>query len=63
MNTYKVSFHTKHESYNGFDHSDGHKDYVVKARNSESAENKAKKLWFKDHTNAHWIANTIITQI
>lgn len=61
MKTFKVKFFTKHESYNGYDISDGHKEYTVQARNSESAERKAKKLWQNDHTGAHWIANTVIT--
>lgn len=60
MKRFKVSFHTMHESYNGYDHSDGWHEYIVDARNSTSAKKKAKKLWSKDFHNAYWITNTSI---
>ncbi len=60
MKNFKVSFWTMHESYNGYDHSDGWKDYFVTARNSTSAINKAKKLWKKDFHKAYWIRNTSV---
>lgn len=60
MKKFKVKFLVKHESYNGYDHSDGWHEYTVDARNLASAEKKAKKLWRKDFHNAYWIANTSI---
>lgn len=63
MKKFKVSFLTMHESYNGYEHSDGWKDYFVEARHAKSAESKAKKLWKKDFNNAYWIRNTSISII
>lgn len=60
MKTFKVKFHRFHESYNGYDHFDGWDEYIVPARNSESAVKKAKKLWKKDHHSAFWIQNTVV---
>ena len=62
MKIYKVSFLTYHESYNGHDHNDGYKDYIVSARNSDSARKKAEKAWHKEHTTRHWIQNTSIIE-
>jgi len=44
MKTFIVTIQLSHESYNGYDHKDGHLNYEVKARNADSARNKAKKL-------------------
>jgi hypothetical protein len=63
MKKYSVKFHTYHESYNGYDHSDGWKEYTVEARNDESAKKKALKLWNKDYHSAFWIQNTYINEI
>jgi hypothetical protein len=58
MKKYNVSFKTYHESYNGYDLCDGWTTYLVEARNSRSAINKAKKLWRKDFHSAYWISET-----
>lgn len=63
MEKFKVSFLTYHESYNGYDHSDGWSDYMVEARNRDSAINKAKKLWSKDFHSAYWISGTSVVPI
>lgn len=63
MKKFKVQFLTYHESYNGYDHSDGWQEYIVEARNGDSAEKKAMKLWKKDFHSAYWIRNTIITKV
>lgn len=62
MKTYKISYHTKHESCNGYTHSDGWQTYEVKAKTSREAEKKAKTLWEKDYGDSgrHWINQTIV---
>jgi hypothetical protein len=61
MKTYKISFLVYHESYNGYDHCDGwSSEYVVEARNSDSATKKAEKLWRKAYHNAYWYRNVLI---
>jgi hypothetical protein len=58
MQKYRVKFHTYHESYNGYDHSDGWDEFIVEARHSKSAINKAKKLWRKKRNSAYWVNST-----
>lgn len=59
MKRFIVKFLTYHESYNGYDLSDGWSEYKVEARNGESAVKKAKKLWAKDFHSADWIQLTL----
>jgi hypothetical protein len=64
MKTYLVKFDTCHESYGGYNHSDGWSEYTVEARNEKSAEYKAKKLWKKNHHSAsYWVKNTSINEV
>lgn len=44
MKTYFVTIKFSHESFGGFDHNDGQKDYTVRARDRESAKKKALTL-------------------
>lgn len=50
MNEYKVIVELGHESYGGYYHSDGREEFYVKARNTDSAKTKAKKLIAKKHS-------------
>jgi len=60
MKTYKISFLTKHESYNGYALSDGWSSYIVEARTEKSAMNKAKEQWDKKYHKAYWVSNSSI---
>lgn len=44
MKNFTVKINYSHESYNGYDHNDGDKEFTVSARNATSAEKKALKL-------------------
>lgn len=61
MKTWIVKFKTYHESFKGYDLCDGWSEFRVSARNSKSAENKAKKLWKKKFQFGFWIENKNIT--
>ncbi len=43
MKTFKVTIALSHESFGGYDHSDGNVIKTVKAKNQKSAESKAIK--------------------
>lgn len=47
MKKFKVKFLVKHESYNGYEHSDGWHEYIVDARNPASAEKKQRSCGAK----------------
>lgn len=55
MKTFEVEITYGHESYNGYDHRDGMRKYIVNARNYKSAENKAKKLFKSEFNNCYMI--------
>lgn len=60
MKDWIVKFKTYHESFKGYDLCDGWSEYKVSARDSASAENKARKLWKKQFLTRYWIQNTSI---
>ena len=61
MKKWIVKFLTYHESYNGYELSDGWSEYIVEARNVASAKKKAAKLWKKDFHSAYAIRTTTIS--
>jgi hypothetical protein len=60
MKDWIVKFKTYHESFKGYDLCDGWSEYKVFAKDSTSAENKARKLWKKQFPARCWIQNTSI---
>lgn len=62
MKKFKIAFHTKYESLDGFEHSSGWREYKVKAKNVKSAKKKAQELWQKDYKNSKrfWIEHIIV---
>lgn len=48
MKNYIVKINYSHESFNGYNHNDGDKDFKVSAKNYESAQTKALSLAKKE---------------
>lgn len=48
MKEFLVTVNISHESFNGYDHNDGNVEYIVRAKNTSSAENKVKKHFKKE---------------
>ena len=48
MKKYKVTITLSHESFGGYDHNDGEKEYFVEARNWSSARKKVFKIIDKE---------------
>lgn len=48
MKEYLVTVNLSHESFNGYEHNDGNVEYIVRAKNKSSAENKVEKFYKKE---------------
>lgn len=59
MKTFIVKFWLEHESYSGYNHRDGCREFTVEARNIDSAIKKAKK----QVPNHQWVANSFIKEV
>lgn len=63
MKEFTIKFVVEYEGYNGYDHTTNFEYNGVKARNSKSAINKAKKLLKKNaggYLQRGYIKNTIV---
>lgn len=59
MKQFRVEILCSHETYNGYDVRDANKIYIVMARSSDSACNKAIKLFNKEFKNTRMYSNGI----